>query len=236
MLARSIEAHPTNFTARVFNFLLFIDVVLLAKHLSCSCCFCLSRRQTTLLNVLSGRYSSSSSRLANGSVLVNGRDIPYASLSKYSKVVQQNDLLLPVMTVRELMRFAAIMKLPHVTDVAERERRITKVLAELGLLKCQHFLVGTSGAGDADAGGSSASSSVSSGNSSGSDDGSEDGSDGNNVVASGTGTGVSRSGISGGEQRRLSIGLELIADPQLLFLDGRYTNYRVEQGQSSTLT
>jgi ABC-type multidrug transport system ATPase subunit len=175
---------------------------------------CSGAGKSTLLNVLSGRYASSTAKVSAGAVMINGGEVPWQKLSKQSKVVQQNDLLLPVMTVRELLLFAAVMKLPESVTEQERQGRVNEVIRELGLTKCQHFLVGSSGAGDGDSGGSSGASSGDGGG------GAEDDESSAPVSASGTGTGVSRSGISGGEQRRVSIGLELVSDPQLLFLDG----------------
>ena len=47
--------------------------------------------------------------------------------------VFQDDLLLSELTVQETVRFSALLRLPQTLDHAEREERVTALVAELGL-------------------------------------------------------------------------------------------------------
>ena len=125
--------------------------------------------KTSLLNVLSRRVASSSLK-TTGLVLYNG-------MSKLSRVsnayVMQNDVLLPTLTVRETLRYAADLRLPPPATAEERQRIVEEVILELGLKECADTRIG------------------------------------NNV----------RKGCSGGEKRRTSLGVQMLANPSLLFLD-----------------
>lgn len=145
--------------------------------------------KTTLLSILSGRHASSTSRLSSGSILFNARAVPYDSLSRASAFVQQSDLLLSHLTVSEIITFAAVMKLPKDMALADKQARVRRIIRELGLDKCADVCVGSSGAGDGEADGG------------------------------GKASGGARQGISGGQQRRVQIGTELITEPRLVFLD-----------------
>ena len=159
--------------------------------------------KTTLLNILSGRHSSSTSRLSAGSILLNGHAISYGHLSRASAFVQQSDVLLPSLTVRELIRFAALLKLPSDLPLSAKEARVDQVITELCLDKCKHTCVGASGAGEQDAG-------ASNGGGGGGGNSKEDAANGGGNAN--TGGGVARSGISGGEQRRVRFVILLIAE------------------------
>ncbi|KAL6044325.1 putative ATP-dependent permease ADP1 [Balamuthia mandrillaris] len=126
--------------------------------------------KSTFLNFLSGRIRGGKT---SGKVLLNGRkrDSDFKYLSAY---VMQDDTLLPNLTPRELLRYAARLRLPASMSNKEKDQRVETVIEELGLQKCANTQVGQ--------------------------------------------VGIKR-GISGGERRRVSIGLELLTNPQLLFLD-----------------
>ena len=125
--------------------------------------------KTTLLNVLSRRIASSQFKTA-GSILYNG--IPKLSRIR-NAYVMQNDVLLPTLTVRETLRYAADLRLPPPTTAEERQRIVEEVILELGLKECADTKIG------------------------------------NNA----------RKGCSGGEKRRTSLGVQMLANPSLLFLD-----------------
>ncbi|KAK0214526.1 P-loop containing nucleoside triphosphate hydrolase protein [Armillaria fumosa] len=126
--------------------------------------------KTTLLNVLSERMRGSNlsvqgQRLHNNST----------SLSSISHAyVTQTDSLLPTLTVRETLTYAASLRLPASTSRSERAQLVDDIIRELGLKDCSNTYVGD---------------------------------------------GVRRKGCSGGELRRVSLGIQLLGNPSVLFLD-----------------
>ena len=85
----------------------------------------------------------------------------------------QQDILIPTLTVRETLRYAADLRLPSPSTKKDRYDIVEKVILELGLKECANTSIG------------------------------------NNV----------HRGCSGGEKRRTSIGVQMLANPSLLFLD-----------------
>ena len=96
--------------------------------------------KTTLLNLISGATRSSSTLECEGEILANKQDIYSINYNKYVGYVTQEDVLLDMLTVRESVMFAA--KLKTKGPRALKVRRVDSVLEELGLMKCQHTLIG----------------------------------------------------------------------------------------------
>ncbi|MDF3291732.1 ATP-binding cassette domain-containing protein [Streptomyces silvisoli] len=86
--------------------------------------------KSTLLRALTGYRPADS-----GEVLYDGRDLyqQFAELRHRIGLVPQDDILHPQLTVMKALRYAARLRFPHDTDAAERDARVTEVLAELGL-------------------------------------------------------------------------------------------------------
>jgi ABC-type multidrug transport system ATPase subunit len=134
--------------------------------------------KSTLLNLLCGRkphVGIHSKIFQKGRILFNGREETDLSrvASICSFVRQSDEHLLPALTCRETLVYAAKLRLPvHLTD----EVKIAKadhVLNLLGLKHCAHTIVGDEQV----------------------------------------------KGLSGGEKRRLSIGIQLLTDPSVLIVD-----------------
>ncbi len=90
-----------------------------------------------------------------------------------SYVCQDDDALLPYLTVRENLHFSAGLRLPAHLSSHEKQARAESVLLQMGLRDCANNLIG------------------------------------NDVTK----------GISGGEKRRVTIAIQILTDPRVLFLD-----------------
>lgn len=125
--------------------------------------------KTSILNTMSHRMSGPRLK-TSGSVLYNGTPKLATIRSAY---VMQQDVLIPTLTVRETLLYAAELRLPPPTSSAERQRVVEDVILELGLKECADTRIGNS---------------------------------------------IHR-GCSGGEKRRTSLGVQMLANPSVLFLD-----------------
>lgn len=125
--------------------------------------------KSSFLDVLAARKDPSG---LSGEVLIDGAPQPpnFKCLSGY---VVQDDVVMGTLTVRENLRFSAVLRLPNSISRQEKEEKVERLIQELGLGK---------------------------------------------VADSKVGTQIIR-GISGGERKRTNIGMELIIDPSVLFLD-----------------
>jgi ABC-type multidrug transport system ATPase subunit len=125
--------------------------------------------KTSLLNQMSGRMQGK--RLAtSGRTLFNGNE---DSASIRSAYVIQQDILLPTLTVRETLMYAAQLRLPSSVSQVERTQLVEAVILELSLKEAADTRIG------------------------------------NNT----------HKGCSGGEKRRTSLGVQLLSNPSLLYLD-----------------
>lgn len=125
--------------------------------------------KTSLLNSLSHKIGDSGLK-TTGEVLYNGN----ANLSSVrSAYVMQQDILLPTLTVKETLQYAAELRLPPPTTASERSRIVEEIIMELGLKECANTRIG------------------------------------NNI----------HKGCSGGEKRRTSLGVQMLSNPSVLFLD-----------------
>ncbi|RYO86769.1 hypothetical protein DL762_004601 [Monosporascus cannonballus] len=125
--------------------------------------------KATLLNTVAERMHSN--RLTRtGKTTFNGLEGVHFVRHAY---VMQQDILLPTLTVRETLQYAASLRLPPTVTEEERERVVEEVILELGPRDCANTRIGNS----------------------------------------------QHRGCSGGEKRRTSIGVQLLANPSILFLD-----------------
>ncbi|KAI3353341.1 hypothetical protein L3Q82_019881, partial [Scortum barcoo] len=127
--------------------------------------------KTSLLDVIAGRKDPAG--LKQGTVLVDGKVVT-SDLRLSSAYVVQDDILMGTMTVRENLLFSANLRLnPQQHSSADKNKRVSEIIQDLGLTDCVDTKIGTE----------------------------------------------FLRGVSGGERKRCSIGMELITSPSLLFLD-----------------
>lgn len=130
----------------------------------------------------------------SGSILVNGDPRTESTWKKTVAFVEQDDLMLHNLSVRETLMYAAMLRLPSSVSKEDKANRVEKIIEQLGLKKCGmnaqlNVLIGLL-------------------------------SHGVSIPAdSWIGSVDTARGISGGERKRVSIGIELVTDPSLLFLD-----------------
>ncbi|CRG87851.1 hypothetical protein PISL3812_04872 [Talaromyces islandicus] len=125
--------------------------------------------KTSLLNVMAGRMESSRLKIAGSTKFNDDTNLAHIRNS----YVMQQDVLIPTLTVRETLQYAADLRLPPPMTKAERRGIAEQVIRELGLKECADTLVGSS----------------------------------------------THKGCSGGEKRRTSIGVQMLANPSVLFCD-----------------
>ncbi|KAG0242721.1 hypothetical protein BGW41_003617 [Actinomortierella wolfii] len=124
--------------------------------------------KTTFLSILAGKVAKTA-----GTIKVNGVEQTLTLWKKLIGFVPQEDVMLPELTVREILMHSARMRQPvHMSHNAKR----LKVLQVIQFLGLGHIM--DSRIGD-----------------------------------------VETRGISGGERKRVNIGMELVASPSILFLD-----------------
>uniref|UniRef100_A0A4W3JLV4 ATP-binding cassette sub-family G member 2-like n=1 Tax=Callorhinchus milii TaxID=7868 RepID=A0A4W3JLV4_CALMI len=125
--------------------------------------------KSSLLDILAARKAEAG---LTGELLLDGAPQPpnFKCISGY---VIQDDVVMGTLTVRENLQFSAALRLPRHIGRIEQNKRIDKVIKELGLTEVANSKVGTQ------------------------------------LIR----------GVSGGERKRTNIGMELIINPTVLFLD-----------------
>ncbi|CAG2164007.1 unnamed protein product [Oppiella nova] len=96
--------------------------------------------KTTLMNVLTQRNLSDVK--VNGSVKLNGKIMDYNTIKSLSAYVQQDDMFIANITVREHLKFQSRVRMDQSTTLKFRESRIHQVLLDLGLNKCADTMIG----------------------------------------------------------------------------------------------
>ena len=101
--------------------------------------------KSSLLNTMARRLRSSllTRYRSSGAMLFNGvqpTDKEVRSLCSY--VTQDDNALLPYLTVRETLRFAAGLRLPGWMSKEEKARRAEDVMLKMGLKDCADVLIG----------------------------------------------------------------------------------------------
>jgi ABC-type multidrug transport system ATPase subunit/pSer/pThr/pTyr-binding forkhead associated (FHA) protein len=121
--------------------------------------------KSTLLNALTGVRPADA-----GTISYEGRNFyqEYESLRRKLGIVPQDDVLYVQLKVRQALMYAAELRFPPEVSKAEKQQRVTQVMAELGLAERAELPI---------------------------------------------------KDLSGGQRKRVSIALELLTRPSLLFLD-----------------
>lgn len=101
--------------------------------------------KSTLLNALAGRlYHPGGGGRLTGTVLANNRKQPTKQIARRTGFVTQDDILYPHLTVRETLIFCSLLRLPNSLSKQEKISAAESVISELGLVKCENTIVGSS--------------------------------------------------------------------------------------------
>ncbi|EEF42546.1 ABC transporter G family member 14 [Ricinus communis] len=93
--------------------------------------------KTTLLTALGGRLNGKLS----GKITYNGQ--PFSGATKRrTGFVPQDDILYPHLTVTETLLFTALLRLPKTLTKDEKLQHVQRIIAELGLTRCQNSMIG----------------------------------------------------------------------------------------------
>ncbi|OTF71631.1 hypothetical protein BLA29_009803, partial [Euroglyphus maynei] len=97
--------------------------------------------KTTLLNTLTGRNLSHYNH--EGVVLINRQRAQIDTIKSISGYVQQGDLFVPMLTVKEYLIFMSLVRMDRkkFTD-HDRNRRIDEIITELELTNCSDSRIG----------------------------------------------------------------------------------------------
>ncbi len=96
--------------------------------------------KTTLLQYLSNKMFPSALE-CSGKVTINKKPRETIPYDRFTAFVQQDDILMEMMSVRECVEFAAAIKCP---GTGERKKfRVDDILSELELVNVEHFRIGS---------------------------------------------------------------------------------------------
>ncbi|CAL4903174.1 unnamed protein product [Urochloa decumbens] len=95
--------------------------------------------KSTLVDALAGRIARDSLR---GGVTLNGEPLHGRRLRAISAYVMQDDLLYPMLTVRETLLFAAEFRLPRALSPERKRARVDALVDQLGLSRAADTIIG----------------------------------------------------------------------------------------------
>ena len=94
--------------------------------------------KTTLLTALGGRLTKNK---LSGKITYNGH--PFSSaIKRRTGFVAQDEVFYPHLTVSETLVFTALLRLPPTLTRAEKAQQAERVMAELGLTRVAHSIIG----------------------------------------------------------------------------------------------
>uniref|UniRef100_F1L0S9 ABC transporter ATP-binding protein/permease wht-1 n=1 Tax=Ascaris suum TaxID=6253 RepID=F1L0S9_ASCSU len=96
--------------------------------------------KTVLLNTLTGIDRANVN--VTGVVTINGEELRSADMRRVSAYVQQADLFIGTLTVKEQLQFSAELRMDRSLSKQSRQRRVEQVIKDLGLGRCENTLIG----------------------------------------------------------------------------------------------
>ncbi|KAG1461845.1 hypothetical protein G6F56_005636 [Rhizopus delemar] len=99
--------------------------------------------KTTLLDILAKRLKSGT---ASGSIYVNGQDVSPDRYKKLIGYVDQEEVMIPTLTVYETILYSALLRLPRSMSKEAKKFRVVEVMQELGIDAIKDSKIGQPGA------------------------------------------------------------------------------------------
>jgi ABC-type multidrug transport system ATPase subunit len=104
--------------------------------------------KSTLLDCVAFRKTLKKGSAQSGEVRINGNPVSKKEMAYTAGYCEQDDTHVPQSTVRESVRFAAMLRLPASLSENEKNRKVTKALERLGLLPFSDVVVKALGASE----------------------------------------------------------------------------------------
>lgn len=98
--------------------------------------------KSTFLDILARKNKRGDVR---GTTLVNGREVDDAEFKKVVGYVDQEDCLMPTLTVYETVLYSALLRLPREMSLAAKKFRTLETMNELGIMGIKDMRIGDSG-------------------------------------------------------------------------------------------
>ncbi|XP_046816687.1 protein white isoform X1 [Vespa crabro] len=99
--------------------------------------------KTTLLNALT--FRSGPDVTVSGLMAANGKRVSSKVLTSRTAYVQQDDLFIGTLTVKEHLLFQAMVRMDKYISFEQRKKRVNEVINELALTKCKNTIIGMPG-------------------------------------------------------------------------------------------
>lgn len=96
--------------------------------------------KTTLLDILAGKNKNGE---VSGTITVNGNVLEQKDYKKLVGFVDQEDHLIPTLTVYETVLNSALLRLPRTMSLRAKETRVVEVLSELRILGIKDRVIGS---------------------------------------------------------------------------------------------
>ncbi|KAK3767683.1 hypothetical protein RRG08_022717 [Elysia crispata] len=101
--------------------------------------------KSTLLNVLTQRNTKD--YIIGGEMFLNGVLLSPGAIRNISAYVQQSDMFMDTLTVREQLQFRALLRMDRKLDRDARLARVENVIHEMGLSEVANYTIGATGGG-----------------------------------------------------------------------------------------
>ncbi|KAG0304130.1 hypothetical protein BGZ98_005903 [Dissophora globulifera] len=98
--------------------------------------------KTSLLDILARRNKTGS---IQGHIYVNGRTVSNQEFKRVVGYVDQEDTLMPTLTVYETILYSALLRLPRDMSYDAKRFRVMETMSELGILGIKDMRIGASG-------------------------------------------------------------------------------------------